>query len=236
MKIICVQCATNIGIILIPVLLYNIQWIWSKLQSNLQQLGNVFNMLLTVLKFNNVTLQQMNAINNVAAFDLPSTSYMSHGDSTSNIDHLMNMFLLNHAAINCISRHFESSVSGVNEDDTDYNTSVPTCDTDRSVHDALNALHQHILRNSLECNPNFLVRPALYFLMCCTSFNNLVQILCSFFYIQRHFVTKYHTIGGVTERQKLKKCKQQCQQKCHCKKNKKRFTADASQRSNNNRN
>ena len=68
----------------------------------------------------------LNAINTVAAFDLPSTSSVLCDDYTPNIHHLANAVLTYHAVINSKSRPFESSLSGVNEDNNDNNTSVLT--------------------------------------------------------------------------------------------------------------
>lgn len=65
----------------------------------------------------------------------------------------MNAVLTNHAAIDSISRRFESSVFGVNDNDTD-DISASIYDTDGSVRVVVNALCQHSLRYSSERNPD----------------------------------------------------------------------------------
>ena len=72
----------------------------------------------------NIAARAINTVNAVVAFDLPSFSSVLRGDTTPIINHLTNAVLTNPTAITSITPRFESSVSGVNNNNIADDTSV----------------------------------------------------------------------------------------------------------------
>ena len=94
-----------------------------------------------------VAARNLNAINAVTVFDLSSTSSILCVNLNLIVNYLTNVSLTNRTATNSFSCHFQS-VSGVDNNDIDEDTSVSTDNADYSICNAVHAVCQHSLHNS----------------------------------------------------------------------------------------